>query len=445
MKELENFYNKLCEITDCNTELTIDSARKIVQQINEFLFTNYEGIGNTQALGETFQYLSEFHKFWETYHKEILDIKIDEIQCEKVVDALIPIYDLTEGSAFKEVYDTGNLTPEEICKIRFLTANQEFRTSIGFSDFAKLYDSDNGVFDIQVINANPQAFLASLGLSGLSQSDKRILYAKSITDFLIEKQCEPYELLSYYQNDLYRLREDLISYQGSGFGNKKTDMFIRDMVVLGVWKDVKNFDKIDVASDVNTNKVALRSGIIKSAIPLVSSFIDIFCHQYSYVDQMNALAWRKVWEIWQKKYPDRELLSPCLLDYFVYNVIGKQFCKESLSIFKCDTEEHVFRWHSGNNKRCQICYSKKIKDRSATRIALVKPCTDVEGFVKILKTPFVTELPEDKKITECPLKKVCSEYGKQNLMPPKSISIKGRTGWTEAYSDKDNGGGGLMA
>ena len=26
MKELENFYKKLCKITDCNTELTIDSA-----------------------------------------------------------------------------------------------------------------------------------------------------------------------------------------------------------------------------------------------------------------------------------------------------------------------------------------------------------------------------------------------------------------------------------
>lgn len=32
-------------------------------------------------------------------------------------------------------------------------------------------------------------------------------------------------------------------------------MFIRDMVVLGVWNRVKGFDDIDVASDVNTIKL----------------------------------------------------------------------------------------------------------------------------------------------------------------------------------------------
>lgn len=109
-------------------------------------------------------------------------------------------------------------------------------------------------------------------------------------------------------------------------------MFLRDMVVLGVWKNVDNFDKIDVASDVNTIKVALRTGIISTAIPLVSSFLDIFCHQYSYIDKMNALAWRRVWEIWQSKYPLETISSPCLMDYFVYGVIGKQFCKSSLAI-----------------------------------------------------------------------------------------------------------------
>ena len=53
-------------------------------------------------------------------------------------------------------------------------------------------------------------------------------------------------------------------------------MFLRDMIVLGVWEKPKNFDKIDVASDINTVKVALRAGILKTAIPLVSSLLDIF-------------------------------------------------------------------------------------------------------------------------------------------------------------------------
>ena len=104
-------------------------------------------------------------------------------------------------------------------------------------------------------------------------------------------------------------------------------MFLRDMVVLGIWQNVDGFDKIDVASDINTIKVALRTGIIKTEIPLVSSFLDIFCHQYSYIDEMNALAWRRVWEIWHMTYPNETIASPCLIDYFVYRVVGKQFCK----------------------------------------------------------------------------------------------------------------------
>ena len=32
-------------------------------------------------------------------------------------------------------------------------------------------------------------------------------------------------------------------------------MFIRDMVVLGIWENIFGFDEIDVASDINTIKV----------------------------------------------------------------------------------------------------------------------------------------------------------------------------------------------
>lgn len=125
------------------------------------------------------------------------------------------------------------------------------------------------------------------------------------------------------------MRNDLIACN-AGYGNKKADMFVRDMVVLGIWQNVTGFERINVASDVNTIKVALRTGIIRAAIPLVSSFLDIFCYQYEYIDEMNAAAWRRVWEIWTKKYPQESISSPCLMDYFVYNVVGRQFCKESL-------------------------------------------------------------------------------------------------------------------
>lgn len=50
-------------------------------------------------------------------------------------------------------------------------------------------------------------------------------------------------------------------------------------------------------------------------------------------------------------------------------------------------------------------------------------------------------------MSECPFAEACNP-GLDNFIlkqPPKSISILGRTGWTEAYTRVDEGGGGLMA
>ena len=89
---------------------------------------------------------------------------------------------------------------------------------------------------------------------------------------LIDRKLEPFDLLAFCNNDILKVRNLLINNKGSGYGNKKADMFLRDMVVLGVWENPKNFDKIDVASDINTIRVALRTGILKTEILLLSSF-----------------------------------------------------------------------------------------------------------------------------------------------------------------------------
>ena len=73
------------------------------------------------------------------------------------------------------------------------------------------------------------------------------------------------------------------------------------------------------------------------------------------------------------------------------------------------------------------------------------PCTDQEGKIAISQTKFVKARDEEKKFFSCPFAQICKEYGHMSLLPPKSISIRGRTGWTEAYTTKGNGGGGLMA
>lgn len=446
MDELSEFTAKLIKtIPNAETGLTVAQAQFVVKHINEFLYTNYDGIGKTIALDTEYNYFSEFHKYWSEHYKEILDIKINNSQCEKIADVLHTIWKKSNGSVFSEIYDTCNLSSEEICRIRLLSANQDFRGSRKFSELAEVFISDNTVFDEKSIYENPERFLKNIQITDLSQTDKRINYAKNISKLLLERDITPYQLAEHCDNDLLKVKKLLIEYPSAGYGNKKADMFIRDMVILNVWKEAANFDKIDVASDVNTIKVALRTGIIKSAIPLVSSFIDIFCYQYAYVDEMNAKAWRKVWEFWKEKYPTETISSPCLIDYFIYNVVGKQFCKESLIIYQCESEEHCFKWHSPRNKTCQICYKNGIRNVKAHKIAQRLPCTDEEGYIAIQKTDFVRNNKIFSDLTECPFKSICIDNNCMMLSPPKSISIRGKTGWESAYTDRSNGGGGLMS
>ncbi len=442
MQEFVTFCNSIKELIESYPQMNIGGARKIVNAINEYLYTTYEQIGTIEKLGTTFEYFSDFHKFWHNHHEEILGCTIDDENCEKVADSLHSVYLATNGNAFKSVWDTCGLTNEQVCCIRFLTANQDFRGSRNFSDLVRIFENDSSIFDEKNIKEEPIDFLKAIDVGGLSQNDKRINYAKKISEFLLRHNCSPYEIIDKYNRDVFALRNAMIACN-AGYGNKKADMFVRDMVVLGIWTNVTGFENINVASDINTIKVALRTGIIKTEIPLVSSFLDIFCYQYSYIDDMNAKAWRRVWEIWNNKYKNDQITSPCLLDYFVYNVVGRQFCKESLSIFQGDNCGHIFRWHSGQNKTCQVCHAQGIRRQPASVINKVMPCCDNEGYVAILMTDYVKSLPDNQKMRKCPFADICAD--KKHMMPPKSISILGQTGWQSAYSIKGQGGGGLMA
>lgn len=441
MKEFAAFCQSFREIMEQHSQLDIDGARKVVQRINEFLYTTYPHIGTIKKLGNSFSYFSDFHKFWHKHHKEILNCEIDEFCCEQVADALHAIFVQTNGAAFNSVYDRCGLSDEDICRIRFLTANQDFRGSRSFSYFAELFECDNSIFDENNILADPDDFLKKIDVGSLSQNDKRLKYAVNIAQFLLKHKCTPFELIDKFNHDIFSLRNALIACN-AGYGNKKADMFIRDMVVLGIWQGVTGFECINVASDVNTIKVALRTGIIRTAIPLVSSFLDIFCYQYEYIDDMNANAWRRVWEIWVQKYPNESISSPCLMDYFVYNVVGRQFCKESLYIFTCPNG-HEFRWHSSRNSTCQVCYQQGIRRVPASLVGKCMPCEDDMGGVAIRNTKYVKSMPAEQKLSKCPFTDICAD--KKHLRPPKSISIMGQTGWQSAYTNIGDGGGGLMA
>lgn len=422
--------------------LDISGAREIVRIINDFLYTTHDGIGTIETLGQTFDYFSEFHKFWHENYSEILDCKIDDNVCEKVAEALHGIYMITDGKAFSEIWDKCGLSDEDVCRVRLFTANQDFRGSLDFATLANKFNYDPTIFDEDKIIDDPDGFIADIGLSNKSQTDKRKKYASAIATFIKQHKCAPIEIINAFNNNVSIFREALVGCN-AGYGYKKADMFIRDMVVHGIWRDVKGFEDVDVASDVNTMKVALRTGILTTAIPLLSSFLDIFCYQYGYIEQQNALAWRRVWEIWKDKFPNECPISPSLLDFFVYKVVGKEFCKESLAIFQCDNFGHIFRWHSGRNKTCQICHNEGRKKENAHLVAKVCPCNDSEGEVAIKQTKFAKSLPNGMDFKECPFISICGKH--KNLLPPKSISIMGATGWETAYTKTGDGGGGLMA
>lgn len=444
MNELDNFVNKIKSFSSSES-LDIESARQIVKEMNEFLFTTHKDIGTLYALGRNYNYFSEFHKYWDKNYKEILNVKIDDTQCEKVANVLHDLYLKTKGKAFEDIYDTYGLNEEEICKVRFLTANQDFRGSRSFKDLAQIYLDDPSIFDLNSIYNEPEQFIKNIGTTQLSQNDKRVSYAKNIAHFILERGLKsPFELFNYYKKNLNDIKADILKCQGAGYGNKKTDMFLRDMVVLNVWKNPIGFDSINVASDVNTIKVALRTGILQTDIPLVSSFLDFFGTQYSYIDDMSALAWRNVWIKWKNKYPQEVISSPCLLDYLIYNVIGKTMCKENLIQFECDKYSHKFLWHSSRNKTCQICYKNGEKN-NAHLVKRMLPCDSIDAIDYIKMTEFYKSNICSPNINNCPFSNICNKYGKKNLQPPKSISIEGATGWSSAYTDKDSGGGGLMS
>lgn len=63
-------------------------AQRVLERLNEYFFQTDDGIGTTILNGKEYQYFSEFHKFWEAHHVEILNAKIDRAQARIAARAL---------------------------------------------------------------------------------------------------------------------------------------------------------------------------------------------------------------------------------------------------------------------------------------------------------------------------------------------------------------------
>ncbi|MEM3565231.1 MAG: hypothetical protein QXR19_18525 [Candidatus Jordarchaeaceae archaeon] len=426
------------------TDLTeVQLAQRFLEKLNEYFFQTYEGIGTTTFQGEELQYFSEFHKFWEANHKEILNARIDENQSRLAAQALSNAIRKYGMEILGVTHQTLGLPPQAIAQVRFFTANQDFRGPPE-NQFEK-YFQDPTRFDAQEILESPDDFLKFLGVTRLSQTDKRRDFAKNAALFLLQKNISAYEIARIYNNDAVQIRAALVNTPNMGYGLKKANMFIRDMVELSVWPKLRNFDKIDVASDINTMKLALRTGILQTDIPLLSSFLDIFCYQYTYIDEMNAKAWRKVWEEWVKLDLSTAPSSPCQMDFLLYR-IGREYCDDNVVEYECENG-HVFYHFGAQIKKCIKCRNNG-KRTSAQPKKRFLPCQinpsqlPRENGKLLIKDDNLLKTFDGLCIFEDVCKPKTDEF--RALNPPKSISIKGQTGWTKSYAYRERGGGGMM-
>lgn len=421
----------------CTDEVTL--AQKVLERLNEYFFQTYDGIGTTTFNDREYQYFSEFHKFWESHHVEILNVKIDKTQARQAAQALHAAFLKYGGEIFRVTLDTRGLSKEAIAQVRFFTANQDFR-SPPEDQFAKYIDDDT-FFDPKTVAEDAAGFLKFLGVTRLSQSDKRADFARNAAEFLLERGITAYGIAAHYGNDARKIREQFLRNVGMGYGRKKTDMFIRDMVVLGVWPRLANMEVVDVASDRNTMKLALRTRILQTDVPLLSSFLDIFGYQYSHIDQMSASAWRAVWEEWKDMEPQTAPVAPCMMDFLLYR-IGREYCEDKVVEFICERGHRFFNF-GAQIRRCRECRS------AVTAMRRLLPCQvdcdelprDEQGALRLDESNLLRTFDG-----VCIFESVCNPKSQdfRKLAPPKSISIVGKTSWTDSYAYKGEGGGGMM-
>ena len=426
------------------TELTeIQVAQRFLEKLNEYFFQTHEEIGTTTFNGEELQYFSEFHKFWEANYEAILNPRIDDEQARIAAQSLVSAIGRYGSEILGLTLETCDLAPEAIAQVRYLTANQDFREPPE-NQFEKYYE-DPTQFDARTIADGPANFLRFLGMTRLSQTDKRLDYARNAAQFLIDRRISASEIARCFNNDATQIRKALVETSNNGYGFKKANMFIRDMAELHVWPELGNFEMIDVASDINTMKVALRTRILKTDIPLLSSFLDIFCYQYSCVDEMSAQAWRRVWENCQNIEVADVLRSPCQLDYLLYR-IGREYCKEIVVQYNCD-EGHLFYHFGARLRNCMVCRNTGVRSPAHPQQRFL-PC-QLES-TQLPRENGVLLLRDDKLLKTfdgvCIFETVCEPNSDEfrTLNAPQSISIKGQTGWTKSYAYRGRGGGGMM-
>lgn len=402
MSNFSKFLQQLASIlgigidsTDIETKDEYELAAKLLKLINEFLYQKKEGIPA--------EYISEFHQYWEENHEKILAPQINPNgECLKVAKILEEIY---RAHAIKVQLDTLGLSKEEIANVRFFTAIQDFNIDVqAKANPFEFYKRHPDCFNPKKVSKNPLLVDELLNfLQADSQRDKRKPWMLNAAKLLKDTyESSAYKINQAHNGDVIEIVQALTSEERYGFSVKKTHMFLRDMADLGIWKYHRNIEKLDVMSDKNTMRVALRTGILQFRIPLLTSYLDVYCYQYSLVDELNRLSWRAVWEKWNGIHNNHRPSTPASIDYLIYR-LGKICCRR--------------------NKR--ICPPDKA----------------------VSEKKLESLIPQDRLIFKtdryCIFSDICTSKHKI-LNAPNSISIEGRTGWKSGKTN-DGGGGGISS
>ena len=367
-------------------------AAVILNEINRFLYQKRAGLPS--------EYISEFHEYWEENHEKILSPQINPNgECLAVAKVLEGIY---KANTIKVQLDTLDLTKEEIANVRFFTAIQDFNIDVhARSNPFEFYKRHPDCFSPKKVANNDLLVDELLNFLGAqAQRDKRKPWMLNAAKLLVEQyDSSAFKINDVHDGDVVKIVKALTAEERYGFSTKKTHMFLRDMADLGVWKYKRNIERLDVMSDKNTMRVALRTGILQLRIPLLASFLDVFCFQYSMVDKLNREAWRTVWEEWGKIPKNHRPPTPASMDYLIFR-LGRISCRP--------------------NKR--FCPPEK----------------------QVPEKKFESLIPQDRLIFRedryCIFTDVC-RLERKILNAPNSISIEGRTGWKSGKSSEGGGGG----
>ncbi len=380
------------EIGEFEGEDEYELAANILNEINSFLYQKKATLPP--------EYISGFHEYWEENHEKVLSPEINSSgECLAVARVLEGIY---KGNLIKVQLDTLDLNKEEIANVRFFTAIQDFNIDVhARSNPFEFYKRHPDCFNPEKVKNNDLLVDELLNFLGAqSQRDKRKPWMLNAARLLVEQyDSSAYKINEFRAGDVVEIVKALTAEERYGFSTKKAHMFLRDMADLGVWEYKRNIEKLDVMSDKNTMRVALRTGIMRFRIPLLTSFLDVFCYQYSLVDKLNREAWRKVWGEWDKIPNSHRPPTPASLDYLIFR-LGKLACRP--------------------NKR--LCPPEN----------------------KIGEKKLESLIPQDRLIFRddgyCIFTQVC-QLERKMLNAPNSISIEGRTGWKSGKTSEGGGGG----